>query len=219
MRKVLLLAIGFAFLAVTAWAEERVKTKDGKEVILRDDGTWIYAKDQKKPDDNKKVVAYVKDKKAELAYTGKNKTFKLSLVPDTWVKSTRQINPVAEVSFGTKEDEVFAMIVAEQVEVPIEGLRDFFVNNLKKLDENAKVLLEEKRLVNGQEYICVTIDATIQKLALTYHVYLYTGKEGSFQVLTWTTTNFFKKAKPKMEQFLNGFEIIKMKADKVEEKN
>jgi len=54
--------------------DNRAKTEDGKEVILKADGTWSN------------VGEYKRDKKATLAYTGKRGTFAFHLVPDTWKK-------------------------------------------------------------------------------------------------------------------------------------
>lgn len=56
---------------------------------------------------------------------------------------------------------------------------------------------------------CLTVDATVQDIPFTYHVYLYSGDEGSVQLLTWTGRKLFQENKASMEAFLNGFEVVK----------
>jgi hypothetical protein len=65
-------------------ADKRAKTEDGKDVILRDDGTWYYV-DQAK-----------KDKEAKEIYKGKRGTFILSMAPGVWRKSEEHSSPVTQ---------------------------------------------------------------------------------------------------------------------------
>ena len=103
-----LLALGIAVtmsLGGVRAEEQRAKTADGKEVILRDDGTWAYAAPGKK-DKPAAGGEFKKDKKTELAYTGKRGNFTLSLVPDVWTQLDKPINPLAEVSYKNAEGDV-----------------------------------------------------------------------------------------------------------------
>jgi len=188
--------------------EKRAKTTDGKEVILRDDGTWAYAEAGKK-DKPAAGSEYKKDKKAELAYTGKRGKFTLTLVPDAWARLEKSINPLAEVSFKNDAGDVYAMVVAERLQVPLPALKKAVLDNMKRVDSESKVLLDEKRTVNGLAVVCLTVEANVQEIPLTYHVYLYSGDEGSIQLMTWTGRKLFQESKADMEAFLNGFEVVK----------
>jgi len=207
--------MAFALIPGGVMAEEqRAKTTDGKEVILRDDGTWAYAepgkKDKAKAKDKEKAGGdYKKDKKSELAYTGKRGTFTLSLVPDAWTQLEKSINPLAEVGFKNGEGDVYAMVVAERLQVPLPALKKSVLDNMKRVDPESKVLLDEKRTVNGLEMRCLTVEAAVQEIPLTYHIYLYAGDEGSIQLMTWTGRKLFKESKADMEALLNGFEVVK----------
>ncbi|QEL13410.1 hypothetical protein [Limnoglobus roseus] len=186
----------------------RAKTADGKEVILKADGTWAYASEAKR-EPAKKKGEYTKDAKAALAYTGKRGTFSLSLPPNTWKKMDKVDNEAAEAGFLHKDGDIYALVIAERIDVPLETLKRAVLQNIRTHDEDAKIVLEEKRTVNGKEILCLTFEATVTDIPVTYYGYYYSGDEGSIQILTYTGRKLFKEYKPDMEAFLNGFEIIK----------
>src|SRR6516225_7746219 len=104
-----------------ARAQQRARTTDGKEVILRKDGTWVYADEAAKgsKDLAKKtesaVPQFTKAKDAVEQYRGKRGTFALWLVPGVWNQSTNS-NESVEVQFRHKDGgEAIAMVIAERL--------------------------------------------------------------------------------------------------------
>lgn len=178
-------------------ADKRAKTEDGKEVILRDDGTWYYV-DQAK-----------KDKKASEVYKGKRGTFVISLSPGVWKKSEKRSNSATEAEFTHKDGDVMAMVVAERISIPLEGLKRVAIANIRKQDKEAKIAEEKKRTVNGSEVLFFTVDAKVQGIPFTYIFYLYSGEAGAIQIITLTGQNLFKDYRADMEAFMNGFEVVK----------
>ncbi len=204
------------FLAVSAFlwsmpsllaAEQRARTEDGKEVILRDDGTWIYAPEARK--DKGPALSSSKDPRAALQYKGKRGTFALWLVPETWRQSEKPSNEVAEVEFAHKDGDGYGMVIAERIVVPLETLKKVAIANLRKIDKDAQITKEEMRIVNGTEVLCLLMNAKTEGIAVSMYGYYYSGKAGSIQVVTWTGQNLFPEMKPELEAFLNGFEIVK----------
>ena len=106
---------------------------------------------------------------------------------------------------------MFALVIAERILVPLGTLKKGAVDNWRSVDKNVKVVLEEKRTVNGKEVLCLTAEVESEEVAFTFHGYYYSGEVGSIQVLTWTGRNLFKEVKPELEAFLNGFEIVEKK--------
>ncbi len=217
MIRFLSLALLGGLFVVTALhgADKRAKTEDGRDVILRDDGTWTYADKTKS---GKEAVSGKKSSSvqnrptnAKLAYTGKRGTFALYLVPDVWKKSAKPINAAAEVQFSHKDGDVVAMVIAERLEMPLARLKEAAITNARNADKNAKIIRDEKRQANGKEMIHLAIEASTMDIPVTFLYYLYTGSEGSFQVITWTGRNLFSEYKNDMEALLNGFEIVKKK--------
>jgi hypothetical protein len=184
-------------------ADKRARTEDGKDMILRDDGTWHYVEEAKK------------DKKTSDAYKGKRGTFALYLTPGVWKKSEKPSNPVVEVEFIHKDGDVVAMVIAERISIPLTTLKTAAIEYVRRVDKEAKILEEGKRTVNGSEVLFLTINAKAQGIPFTYMYYLYSGEEGSIQIITFTSQNLFKEYRPDMEAFLNGFEVIKKEINKI----
>lgn len=187
------------FLENSQAQEKRGKTADGREIVLKADGTWSY------------VAEYKKDKNASLAYKGKYGSFAIYLSPDTWKKQALDEDEEAETRFIHKDGGRWATIFHDRIEIPLEPLKNHVFENALNLDKKAKIVFEEKRTVNGKEILCFTLELSPEGIPVTFHVYLYSGDEGSIQVLTWTGRNLFKQHKTEMESFMNGLEIIKKK--------
>ena len=205
-RRVVTLAFLLALPALVG-ADQKAKTEDGREVILRDNGTWVYADAIKK--DTKKAGEFKKEKTATLQYKGKRGTFALHLVPGVWKKADESPNADAEVAFVHKDGDAMAMVIAERIQIPLETLKRVALENAKKADKDTKIIKEEKRTVNGKEVLCLIMNAKPEGVPITFYGYYYSGEQGAIQVLTWTGENLFQELKPELEAFLNGFEIVK----------
>jgi len=205
MKKLLAIVL-MACLPAFLGADLKAKIGDGRAVILRDDGTWIFADTPKNalPAGN-----FTKDRKSKLAYSSKRKNFSLSLVPGVWKKADKPSSEVAEVEFHDPENDTYAMVIAERISIPIEALRDIAIKNVKAMDPEATVVKEEQRTVNGKPMLALLLQAKSSGAPITFYGYYYTGDEGSFQIITWTGQNLFKENQPELEAFLNGFEILK----------
>ena len=196
-----------------AHAQIRARTEDGREVILRKDGTWTYAnepaKDSKSP--AKGPREYTKVKEAVQQYRGKRGTFAIWLVPGVWTEM-KPINDMVEAQFRHKDGaEALAMVIAERLNVSRDALKNLVVTHLRRIDPKAKFVNEETRIVNGKEVLCMTTEANVQGIPFTYYGYYYAGKTGTVQVITFTGQNLFTDYKSDMEAFLNGLEIIEKK--------
>jgi hypothetical protein len=125
-----------------------------------------------------------------------------------WILMRRPC-PVTEVEFKHKEEDIYALVVAERISIPLETLRMAVINNLRKQDKEAKITEEKKRTVNGSDVLFLTVEAKVRGIPLTYMYYLYSGKAGAIQIITATGQNLFKESRAEMEAFMNGFEVIK----------
>jgi hypothetical protein len=211
MKRKLLLLAAMACIPALLGADRRAKTEDGKEVILRDDGTWIFANEPTK--DAEKVArepgVFARSPKSALAYKGKRGTFAMHLVPNVWKRSEKSSNPVAEVEFIDNDNDAYAMVIAERISIPLEALKNAAIQNMRAVDKDAAIVKEEKRVVNGRPVLAMIMNVKTQGTAFTFYSYYYTGDEGSFQVVSWTGQNLFQELQPELEEFLNGFEITK----------
>lgn len=177
--------------------DKHAKTEDGKDVILRDDGTWHFVGDGKK------------DKKASTVYKGKHGTFTITLSPGVWIKKEKPSNPDMEAMFTHKDGDVIAWVTVERLRIPIDTLKKAVLDNVREHDKEASIVESKKRTVNGIEVLFLTINARVDGIPFTYLYCLYSGKAGAIQLVTVTGQHLFKEYRSEMEAFLNGFAIVK----------
>lgn len=186
-------------LAATSAEDLRAKTADGREVVLKEDGTWSFVEPVKPGPEGG----------AETAYEGKRKTFTLRLKPGTWIKADETPNPDAEAMFEHKDGEVYGMVIAERIAVPIDALKKTALAKLMDSGEDAKLVHEEQRNVDGVDVFRVTVELKSDDIPLTFFNSYYSGPAGSIQLVTWTGRNLFEESKPEMEKFLDSLVILK----------
>lgn len=124
-----------------------------------------------------------------------------------WVLTNAPEGDPAEYYFEHKDGDVYAMVVPERVEVPIDTLKNAALGNAQAADPNAKVTSEEKKTVNGKEMLSIKMSATIEGYNFSYHGYYYTGSIGSIQFLAYTVDQLMPQYEKDIEELLNGLEI------------
>ena len=112
-----------------------------------------------------------------------------------------------KASFDFREGDIYGLLIAERMVVPIAKLRDIAFKNARSAAPDISVVKEENRTVNGIEMLCMQMDGTIEGIKFTYYGYYYAGKSGSIQLLTYTSQNLFQESQPEMTEFLNGLEV------------
>ena len=81
------------------------------------------------------------------------------------------------------------------------------IANAKRVAPDIRITLEEKRVVNGHQILCMRMDAMVQGIPITYYNYYYSGKVGAIQLMTYTGQNLFQEYKSELDDLLNGFEV------------
>ncbi len=175
----------------------RATTEDGKQVILNPDGTWrhfdaLRTRYEKSPSATQKIKAPFGD-------------FAIWIDPAIWHQSKE--GAPGRLSFENLNGENYAMVVSERIPIQTESLDDIALSNVRDVDPNAKITLQEKRIVNGREVLCLQIEASNKNIPFTYYGYYYGGTSGTIQVVTFTVRSAFAKNEPASTQFLNGLEV------------
>jgi hypothetical protein len=194
-----LLPTGFTF----AQNPVRARTETGKDVLLYPDGTWKNAPDVPASSHNS---TFSKPATARMSYKPSRGDFTIWYDPTKWrLQQDRTGDDKGHFSLiGT---DGYAMVIAEGLAIPSESLKQIALQNAQDAASDARIVSEEKRIVNGTEVICLVIEGTIQQIPFTYYGYYYGGKQGTIQMLTFTGQNLFAKYKPDFTEFLNGLEI------------
>lgn len=101
----------------------------------------------------------------------------------------------------------YGIVIAERVQLSDAALRKIALENAKEAAPDAQIVHAEKRVVNGREMTQLRMKATVEGIPVEYLGYYFTGKEGTVQVLTYTTQNLMNEYQLDFEDFLNGFVI------------
>lgn len=208
MKKLILLLSLSPIIQVNA--QQKGITEMGDEVILYENGTWEYQnketiKDSVIPTNETK---YVKDKKS--TFLLKSKTFDVGfwINPKIWSFSKSKNNPEAEFELNLKDGDLYGMIITEQIQIPLENLKNIAFESAQSVAPDLKIVKEEYRNVNGKKVLLLEMNGTMQGIKFTYFGYYFSSQEGTVQYVTFTAQNLMKKYKSTSEKLLNGLVML-----------
>ncbi len=192
--------------ASTSYASQTAVTDTGEKIILNSDGTWAYADKAPKPagkiETNKQKFEKPKDATFLLKSTRNNSAYWLNTVK--WSFGKTQADAAAEYRFQLKGKDLYGMAITEGIEMPLESLTDIALTNARSAAPDAKMIMQEYRVVNGKKVIYMEFKGTIKGINFIYHGYYYSNSSGSTQLLTYTAVNTVAKYKSEMDDFLDG---------------
>jgi hypothetical protein len=205
MRKVILtglILISVQFLT----AQISAVTETGDEVFLYEDGTWKYLNDSiienaEIPVNEKE---FLKSKKSTFLVKSKKLNVGIWINPKNWSFTKGIENDAFEYQFRKKGDDLYAMLISEKMQIPIETLKGVAVENAKSAAPDIKIIKEEYRNVNGIKVLMLQMSGTLQGLRFTYYGYYYSNSNGTIQLITYTAENLFPNYLEDIEEFLNG---------------
>ncbi len=204
MKKLIVIII--LLVATTANASQKAITDTGEEVILSNDGTWVYSEGAQKStntiETNKNIFTKPKESTFLLKSTRNDSAF--------WTNSTKWLftksknNPDAEYEFNLKGEDLYAMAITEGVEIPIDSLASIVVNNLREEAPDAKIVKQEYRNVNGKKVIYIEYSGTIYGIKAMYLAYIHSDASGSTQLIVFTAVSLVDRYRSEINNFLNG---------------
>jgi len=183
-------------------------TESGDEVLLYQDGTWVYVNDS-----NTRLTSaiplneaiFTKSKKASFLIKSKKINVGVYISPKEWKFIKAEATEPSEFRFEKIGGDLFAMLITEKIGIPMESLSQIALDNAKKAAPDTKLISQEYRMVNGTKVIMMQLTGTIQGIKFIYFGYYYSDDNGSVQFLTYTSQNLFEAYKKEMEKMLNGF--------------
>jgi uncharacterized protein YcfL len=136
--------------------------------------------------------------------------YRIEYDSDTWnVPKNTNLSIYSDYSFVHKDKDVYAIILSERIEVPLDSLEEIVVENAQNVsDEPVEVVQSETVEVNGKTMKAIKINAKIQGVDFSYYNYVYGGKEGTVQLITYTSKNLFDQYEKDMKNLLDSLEIL-----------
>ena len=182
-------------------------TETGDKVILYNDGSWIY--DVSNHVINSEIKTnnklFKKDKKS--TFLVKSKVFNIGvyLNPQDWSFEKDYNDPTAEYIFNYKNGDLYAMMITEEMEIPLEVLKGIALENGRSAAPDIHIAKEEYRTVNGHKLLMLQLNGTIEGIKFSYYGYYFSNENGTVQLITYTSQSLFNKYKEAAEKLLNGF--------------
>lgn len=189
----------FSFASVFSQEPIKAKTDAGREVILRPDGTWTYVPEAP-------PVVIPKPVFGKKLFKPDRGNFGVWYDETKWRRNTRPDEP-GRTSFDLIRGDGYAVIVVEELGIPITSLRSIALDNAKEAAPDAKIVFEQSRKINGMDVLVMKIEGTISEIPFRFYGYYYGGKQGTIQLLTYTGQSLFPKYEQDFQEFLNGLEI------------
>lgn len=204
----------FALLvsAPVLFAQQTATTKDGKIVILNDDGTWVYqpeATGGKTEFNDSLLTKYGKPTASKTLLKSERTDHALWYNETKWTRSDIKPTEGSEYLLKLKDRDGYCITVVEQIEIPLENFSNIVVKSMKMRGaENLVVEKEEYRLVNGKRVLFMQFTLTMSGMTFTYAGYYFSNESGTSQVLCYTAKNLFGQYKQEFMNMLNGFVVV-----------
>lgn len=124
-----------------------------------------------------------------------------------WIMTPGASSGDAEYEFEHMDGDVYALVIAERIEIDASALREIALSNAQSVAPDATVTFEEDRTVNGAPMKVMKIDGTIYGIAFEYYGYYYVGSAGTIQFITYTSSNLISAYEADLTELLNGLTV------------
>jgi hypothetical protein len=204
--KTLFIAVIVLMISNVLYPQINAVTESGDAVILYSDGTWKYINDSIIINSEIQVNSYkfLKDKESTFMVKSNKLNIGIWINPKEWSFTKGSSDDAAEFKFQKKNDDLYAMLISEKTQIPIETLKTIALGNAKNAAPDARIIKEEYRTVNGISSLMLQMSATIQGIKFIYFGYYYSNANGSIQLIAYTGENLFQSSSAEIETFLNG---------------
>ena len=203
----ILIITGFILLYTNMiYSQINAVTETGDQVILYQDHTWKYVNDSIKQNTEINIndKEFIKDKQLSFLVKSNKINIGIWINPKEWSFSKGENDDAAEFKFQKKGGDLYAMLISEKIQIPIETLKGIAYENAKNAAPDIKIIKEEYRTVNSIKVLMMQMSGTIQGIKFIYFGYYYSNTNGTIQFITYTSENLFKTYFDDIELFLNG---------------
>ena len=193
-------------VVIISSAQTKAITENGDEVLLYDDGTWKALDGAEISDEPIKTNPKEFTKNNRSGFLLKSNRFNVGFWLDTkkWKFEKANSNESAEYELKLKDGDLYGMIIAEQMEIPLETLKKIAVDNGRQVSPDLVIQNEEYRTVNGLKVLHLQMAGTMQGIKFFYYGYYFSNPNGTLQYVTWSAQNLLNTYQGEIENLLNG---------------
>jgi len=132
--------------------------------------------------------------------------FLLWIDPTKWKEEASKEPGTLE--FRSANGEGYARVITERIGIPTDALPEIALSNARKVAPDARIVLQEKRIVNGREVLAMQIEGTTKNIPFRYYGYYHGGTSGTIQVIAYTVSTAFDQNRDDFTALLDGLEIL-----------
>lgn len=181
----------------------QARTTDGRTVTLFQDGTWQYADEQ------------TAQNAAPVGGAGKQvedprRMVRIAFDSSKWMQlpNPQRLSPSASLAFIHSSGEAYAMAIVERIPMALETLKRAALQNARVAAPDAKIVLDEMRMVGDKQAALVGIEGNVDGIVFRYHSLYWSGDAGAVQVITFTSRNLFQEYEADFNAFLSGVSLL-----------
>ncbi|MFW5699822.1 MAG: DUF2059 domain-containing protein [Bacteroidota bacterium] len=131
--------------------------------------------------------------------------YNLKINEDQWEQVPNDmINPIADVTFFSKDQSVFCLVIAEKEALTLQQLKAAALYNMSRASDNFKINTAFLKEINGKEMIHVDIDAEIDGENVKYHNLYYSGEWGILQFIVATPQEYYEENSDIIKEVMTG---------------
>ena len=201
-----ILALTFS---LNAYSSQKAITDDGKVVILNSDRTWRYQDSSINISSKISVSSkqYLKNSLQTFRVKASPTSFGVFINPDKWTfsKDKEESNKLLFRSKSTELGDIYAMLISEGIQIPIESFPAMALENAKKVAPDMKILNREYRVVNGSKILYMELEGSVHSVKFKFLGYYCSNESGSVQLVVYSGSNNISGNLLEIEEFLNGF--------------
>lgn len=201
------------FITQFAFGQEIAVTERGDSIILFSNKTWEYKNNYDTDSLGSLTIkmntsSFNKPLTSTKKVNGINNAYEIWYNQKDWkIIPAKTLNPKADVALQLLKGDAYAMLLYEEIEIPIENLSQIAFDNAIKVASDMEMIDREYRVVNNKKLIWMRMDGTVQGMKISYYSYYYSNNKGSIQFLTFTGQNVINKYENVIEDILNGLII------------
>jgi len=197
-----------ALTAVCGFSQAQIKaiTENGEEVVLFENGQWEYTESDEVVEEVILMNPLKFTRPTSSAFLLKSSKFNVGTYLDSkkWTIEKGKGDDAYEYQLTLNQGDLYAMMITEQVEIPLESLKAIALENARDVAPDVYVVKEEYRMVNGLKVLMMQMNGTLSGIKFSYYGYYFSSEKGTIQFIGYTSQNLMSKYQKTIEDLLNG---------------
>lgn len=188
-------------------AQQTAITQTGEQVVLYENGTWVYAGRDSLANDEipRNLRSFTKRPDSDFLITSKRINVGCWINPKKWTFRSAEPDEAAEYELEHESGSLYALMITENLDIPLVSLGNIALDNARAAAPDLNVISKEYRTVNGFEVLMLRMTGTIQGIRFSYFGYYYTADDVATQFLAYSSEAFMNDNLEEVEELLNGF--------------